>query len=342
MELELMKKIYAKLSDDLSKEIFMYRIMASISEWDESWDTKLFRTNGKLAEFIRLVENFPGDVVVMGCGYRGKQLVRLHKAIKWKCFIDNAPKESTYENIPVRKADLFLQEYKDELVVISSKIYNLEMYQQLVENGVRKENIIDYGAILNEIRDDQYFDLEELPISEEEVFIDLGCFDAMTDVALKRKIGGKLKMVIAFEPDLRRVQCCKENLEHAGISYQLVERGGWSEECTLHFGIHDKSGLLVLGDSGEEVKVTSVDRVLGGNSASFIKMDIEGSEYEALRGCKNTILKYKPKLAISVYHKFTDIFDIPALIMEYCPDYKLYLRHYAPDSNETVLYAIPG
>lgn len=74
---------------------------------------------------------------------------------------------------------------------------------------------------------------------------------------------------------------------------------------------------------------------------SFIKMDIEGADLEALKGCQNTIRRYHPKLAISVYHKPEDIIEIPCYIKELVPEYRLYLRHYGNGDTETVLYALP-
>jgi hypothetical protein len=70
-------------------------------------------------------------------------------------------------------------------------------------------------------------------------------------------------------------------------------------------------------------------------------MDIEGAELNALRGAEKTILKYRPKLAICVYHKPEDIWEIPAYILSLHGDYRLYLRHYDICSPcETVLYAV--
>ena len=90
------------------------------------------------------------------------------------------------------------------------------------------------------------------------------------------------------------------------------------------------------------IPIVSLDeRVEGGHlpPPHFIKMDIEGFEGEALRGARQTIAKYKPKLAISIYHKPEDFFVLPELIKSICPEYKFYLDHYTIFDADTVLYA---
>ena len=76
------------------------------------------------------------------------------------------------------------------------------------------------------------------------------------------------------------------------------------------------------------------DRAVG-----FIKMDIEGAEFDALHGAKNTILRDKPLLAICVYHLRGDLFAIMDYLHELLPEYRFLLRHYGPLMTETVLYA---
>lgn len=60
---------------------------------------------------------------------------------------------------------------------------------------------------------------------------------------------------------------------------------------------------------------------------TFLKMDIEGAEYDALKGAERTIRKLHPKLAVCVYHGYDDLWRLPILIDNYNPDYKFYLRH---------------
>lgn len=71
----------------------------------------------------------------------------------------------------------------------------------------------------------------------------------------------------------------------------------------------------------------------------YIKMDIEGYEAEALKGCRRTIEKWRPKLAISVYHRFADLWSITNDLAKRYPFYRFYLGHHSLHGEETVLYA---
>lgn len=73
---------------------------------------------------------------------------------------------------------------------------------------------------------------------------------------------------------------------------------------------------------------------------TYIKMDIEGAEMEALLGAQGNIKNNKPKLAICLYHKKEDIFAIPLLVHKMNPSYKMYIRHYSNYRTDTLLYAV--
>lgn len=67
-------------------------------------------------------------------------------------------------------------------------------------------------------------------------------------------------------------------------------------------------------------------------------MDIEGAELRALQGAKKTIMRDKPKMAICIYHKKSDIYDIGSFLVDIWPDCKMKIRHYSTFNWETVLY----
>ena len=67
-------------------------------------------------------------------------------------------------------------------------------------------------------------------------------------------------------------------------------------------------------------------------------MDVEGAELKSLMGARNTIIKNHPHLAICVYHKPSDLYEISGYILSLVPEYKFLLRHYCSREWETILY----
>ena len=95
------------------------------------------------------------------------------------------------------------------------------------------------------------------------------------------------------------------------------------------------------GTNGKTIDITSIDKFISDNKiehVDFIKMDIEGAELSALKGLEETIKKFKPKLAICVYHKGKDIFEIPEYLISIFPEYNFYLKHNTDGFGDTVLY----
>jgi hypothetical protein len=70
-------------------------------------------------------------------------------------------------------------------------------------------------------------------------------------------------------------------------------------------------------------------------------MDVEGAEPEALAGARETIRQHAPVLAICLYHRQSDLWEIPLQVREMTDRYSFYLRRYSDDCWEQVLYAIP-
>ena len=136
----------------------------------------------------------------------------------------------------------------------------------------------------------------------------------------------------------------------------MFDKGVWNEETQLKFyeSPHDSEFNVSIDehncwyDADEEDKqkviVHTVDVVrmddFIDDRITFVKMDIEGSEANALLGAERLIRTHKPKLAISVYHKKDDIWVIPKIILRFNPDYKFYLRTYSFTYGESVLYAV--
>ena len=74
---------------------------------------------------------------------------------------------------------------------------------------------------------------------------------------------------------------------------------------------------------------------------TYIKMNIEGAEIDALKGAAGSIARWTPKLAIAVYHRPSDLWQIAEVVRGLNPNYDLYLRQHDGGVIETVLYALP-
>jgi hypothetical protein len=121
----------------------------------------------------------------------------------------------------------------------------------------------------------------------------------------------------------------------------FLKKGTWNEKTILKFSENGTVGSVISSEGAIQIEVDTIDNVLSGEGATYIKMDIEGAELPSLIGAKETIRNYKPKLAISVYHKHDDLLTIPKYIKSVNSSYKFYLRvHYKPYFNDLVLYAI--
>jgi FkbM family methyltransferase len=95
---------------------------------------------------------------------------------------------------------------------------------------------------------------------------------------------------------------------------------------------------LKIGD----IQTISIDDFVERNNINiinFIKMDIEGTELSALKGAQKTLNKFKPKLAIAIYHSVEDIIAIPQFLHNLNLGYKFYLGHYTIHTYETILFA---
>ena len=184
----------------------------------------------------------------------------------------------------------------------------------------------------------QYFTEDIIKISNDEVFIDGGAFVGDT---LREFIKFGKGKIYAFEPNpenFRQLLKLRKDIPNL----ICINKGLWVEPNTLYFksAIATSAGSITEDATEIRVQVDSIDNVLKGDKATFIKMDIEGAELMALKGSENTIKKYKPKLAISVYHRKDDLLTIPQYIKSISDSYRLYLRSHLPYTMELVLYAI--
>ena len=74
------------------------------------------------------------------------------------------------------------------------------------------------------------------------------------------------------------------------------------------------------------VPVNSIDNLADGKPVSYIKMDVEGAEVQAIEGGKSVIASFAPKMFVAAYHYDIDVFRLPLLLWELVPEYKIFFR----------------
>jgi FkbM family methyltransferase len=188
----------------------------------------------------------------------------------------------------------------------------------------------DYEVRLKE----QYF--EDFMEYNEEVFVDAGGYDGDTTEEFISRYPN-YKKVYLFEPSQKNLSAARQRLSgRRDIDFRSV---GLSDVSgTLYFNSDAGSASAVTNGVGESISVVALDEVLRDEAISFIKMDLEGWEMNALRGAEQTIKNNKPKLAIAVYHAAKDFREIPQYLLKLNPSYKVYLRHYTQGWSETVMF----
>jgi len=126
---------------------------------------------------------------------------------------------------------------------------------------------------------------------------------------------------------------------------KLIDKAVW-ETSGIELSFNDRGPGSQVAEAGRyqgNTQTLSIDNLVANEKigrVDFIKMDIEGAEFPALKGAANTIREHKPKLAIAVYHKPDDLIKIPAYILSLNPDYLFYLDYFTIIAEEIVLYAI--
>lgn len=149
------------------------------------------------------------------------------------------------------------------------------------------------------------------------------------------------KRVIVFEPEKRNCECIKRNLSSYFDSGKvvLVEKGLWSSCSNMNLSLAESGiGHSLLSEkesiSTTSVEVVEIDSVIQrSDNISFIKMDIEGAEREALIGAKRVIDKDKPKMFICSYHLPDDPQVITKIVLQIRPDYKVSYTGFASNDR---------
>lgn len=187
--------------------------------------------------------------------------------------------------------------------------------------------------------DMQYFPEDIISSNGYDVFVDCGGFIGDTVQAVLDK--KKSKKIISFEPFTDNFKMLTETCENSDSNTEFILFNSAVSNKISQYHFKRGTGSGSLSSEGDIlVNTVTIDKAFMGIAPTFIKMDIEGEEINALNGAVKTIKKYTPDMAVCVYHNIDHIWEIPLLIDSINKNYSYYLRSYNAYTMETVLYAI--
>lgn len=192
-------------------------------------------------------------------------------------------------------------------------------------------------------QNDIYFADDLYTALAHEVFVDCGAFDGDSVQEFLKRRSGSFSQIIAIEPDPENCKALEARVAslpiETGNRIRVVQSAAGSKREIVTFNVTGTAGSSI-GEGSYQVQCVPLDE-LNDVNPTFIKMDIEGAEPDALLGARKTIQKNMPVMAICLYHAQEHLWQIPLLIQSISNDYKFFLRRYSDECWESVCYAIP-
>ncbi|QNU66874.1 FkbM family methyltransferase [Ruminiclostridium herbifermentans] len=223
-------------------------------------------------------------------------------------------------------------------------VFNLladDLSKLVLSNILKHRATMDFTYLNSIVSQNQYFPNDIFILNDKECFVDGGAYNGETIAAFIDETNNKFRYIYAFEPDLLNYNKIKETTKNIDSNIlKLFNAGLYSKTGEIGFNSNGNSASSICETGKDIISLIKLDEVVGDNKPTYIKLDIEGAEEEALYGMRDTISRYCPKLAISIYHKAADLWELPLLILKLFPSYKIYMRHYSNGLHETVCYAI--
>lgn len=204
--------------------------------------------------------------------------------------------------------------------------------QMRLRSGDFSGQIIDCGI--------QYFPKGLFALGPNEVFIDCGAYTGDTIAEFLRTTHDHFERIVAFEPDPANFSALKSKFNH-DRRMQLYPYATSARKETLRFAAGGGEASRVSAAGTCQIEAITLDEALNGVAPTYMKFDIEGSEMDALEGAQETIARYRPKMAVCLYHLPDHLWSIPLRLNKLLPNSLFSMRTYASDGFECVCYCIP-
>jgi FkbM family methyltransferase len=204
---------------------------------------------------------------------------------------------------------------------------------------------LDFDGLSKPVQHEQYFPTDLFTGLTNEVFIDCGAYDGDTIAARLAQHGDDFCQIFALEPDPKNISKLEAYISKLSQSIQekikVLPLAASSSNSKVNFSANGNAASAIGQTGTLEIDCVTLDSILIDSPPTFIKMDIEGAELDALIGSKDVIEKHNPVLAICAYHQQDHLWRVPLLIAAISSEYKFFLRAHGEECYDCVCYAIP-
>jgi FkbM family methyltransferase len=263
--------------------------------------------------------------------------------------------ENGYKNI-IKATDMFdfysftekdISEFdriKSSIIECAQLLEDEESYK-IYKGFITSHATKQYDTFSAPTQNTKYFDSDFCENKGFQRYIDCGAFDGDSLRDLNR-LKGKVEKVALFESDMGTFQELLKMISADSQMYaeemSLYPCGVWSDTVKLRANNGMELNSHISDDGDDIIQCVAIDQVLKGFEPTFLKIDVEGAEYQALTGARKTITENKPDMVISLYHDLRDIWELPLFVNSWDLGYKFYIRAYGKGGNATMLYAFSG
>jgi FkbM family methyltransferase len=299
-------------------------------------------------------ERFGGDAAFVVSIWRGEGVdrmgdhVRQLRALGCDCVLP-------FGFLYWKHADRFLPHYALDLPrgVLEAREAVLHAFDLLSDDDSRREFVgqirwrlhLDFDGLADPVSHPIYFPEDVCTYELEEVFVDCGAFVGDTLQQYFARPASECFRAIALEPDPQSFRRLSAFLDSAAAGVkdrvQALSCGVGSRAGSAFL---DATGLpsASLAQQGTPIRVETLDRLLAEQRITYLKMDIEGIEPDAIEGARSVIVRDRPVLAICVYHRQDHLWLVANLIDSFGGDYDFFLRPHLLEVWDLVLYGIPA
>ena len=226
------------------------------------------------------------------------------------------------------------------------------LYQvyQMLEDKLSKQTLVSILRFLWSDLDeripvfsmeDQYFADDIYSLCNHEVFADCGAHVGEIFRQFLRRSQGQFDRYWAFEPDIQNIRELEKSCPPEYQQKLIVHHTALGDRSkTVRVRNYYGSNSIIREDGEEEALCATLDSFAEELHPTVLKIDVEGWESRLLSGAKKLIIRDKPVIAIAIYHRERDFWEIPLFLKQWVPEYHLYLRSYL-NVSETILYVVP-